>query len=98
MVNNGDIQMHERQTMSVDDLQERAAETIREVACQRDPLFIEENGKPVAIVQGYDSYKEASETLALLEIILLGKHEIEQGQVMTIDEAVERIRARHSRG
>ena len=39
------------------------------------------------------SYEEMQETLALLKILALGNHEVEEGRVRPLKDVVERIRA-----
>lgn len=78
-------------------LKARAAEILDDLAEQRRPLVITQNGEARAVLQDVASYEETQETLALLKILALGNHEIEQGKVTPVESVVERIRASRAR-
>ena len=71
-----------------------AAELVREMAERREPLVITQNGEATAVVQDIASYEETQETLALLKILALGNRQIEGGQIVPLDSAIKRLRAR----
>jgi prevent-host-death family protein len=75
-------------------LKAHAAEVLRALAEEREPLVITQNGEARAVIQDIASYEETQETLALLKILALGNREIEEGQVAPVAEVVERLRAR----
>jgi prevent-host-death family protein len=75
-------------------LKANAAEVIRNLAEQRTPLVITQNGKATAVIQDVASYEETQETLALLKILAVGNREIEEGKTMPAREAFRRARAR----
>jgi prevent-host-death family protein len=75
-------------------LKAHAAEVLRTLAEEREPLVITQNGEARAVIQDIVSYEETQETLALLKILALGNREIEEGQVAPVAEVVERLRAR----
>lgn len=75
-------------------LKAHAAEVLRELAEEREPLVITQNGEARAVIQDIASYEETQETLALLKILALGNREIEEGKVTPVAEVVERLRAR----
>ena len=68
------------QVKSVSYLKANAAEVLLELAEQRRPLLITQNGEAKAILQDVASFEETQETLALLKILALGNREIEAGQ------------------
>lgn len=60
-------------------LKSHAAEIIRDITDNRQPMLITQNGEAKLIVLDVKSYEEQQETLALLKILALGNREIEQG-------------------
>jgi prevent-host-death family protein len=78
-------------------LKANAAQILRQLAEQRDPMVITQNGEARAVIQDVDSYEETQETLALLKILALGNREIEEGRVKPVAEVVTRLRARKAR-
>ena len=74
-----------------------AAEIIRELADQREPLVITQNGEAKAVLQDVASYEETQETLALLKILALGNRQIEEGKVVPASQVIRRLRGKKSR-
>ncbi len=79
-------------------LKANAAEVVRELAEQRRPLVITQNGEAKAVIQDVASYEETQETLALLKILALGNRQIEEGRVVSAKVAFKRIRENKARG
>lgn len=75
-------------------LKANAAEVIRTLAKQREPLIITQNGEATAVIQDVATYEETQETLALLKILALGNQHIEDGKGVPAKEAFRRVRAR----
>ncbi len=75
-------------------LKANAAEVLLQLAKQRKPLVITQNGKARAVIQDVASYEETQETLALLKILALGNREIEAGKVKPVADVVARLRAK----
>ncbi len=73
-------------------LKANAAEIMRELAEQRRPLVITQNGEAKAVIQDVTSYEETQETLALLKILALGNRQIEEGRVVQAKVAFKRLR------
>ncbi len=73
-------------------LKANAAEIMRELAEQRRPLVITQNGEAKAVIQDVASYEETQETLALLKILALGNRQIEEGRVVQAKVAFKRLR------
>ncbi|MFA5171186.1 MAG: type II toxin-antitoxin system Phd/YefM family antitoxin [Sulfuriferula sp.] len=67
------------QVKPVSYLKSHAAEIIKDITASREPLLITQNGEAKLVVMDVRSYEEHEETLALLKILALGNHEIEQG-------------------
>ena len=78
-------------------LKANAAEVLLQLAEKREPLVITQNGEAKAVIQDVASYEETQETLALLKILALGNHEIEEGKLKPVAGVVNRLRARKTR-
>ena len=79
-------------------LKANAAEVLLQLAEQREPLFITQNGEAKAVLQDVASYEETQETLALLKILALGNLEIEAGKARPLAGVVARLRAKRAAG
>ena len=75
-------------------LKAHAAEVVRNLSSQRDPLVITQNGEAKAVIQDIKSYEQTQETMALLKILALGQRQIDQGKVQPASEVVAKIRSR----
>ena len=75
-------------------LKANAAEVIRTLSEQREPMIITQNGEATAVIQDVASYEETQETLALLKILALGNQQIDEGKGIPAKEAFRRVRAR----
>jgi len=75
-------------------LKAHAAEIVRTLAEQPEPLIITQNGEAKAVMQDIDSYEQMQETVALLKILALGSRQIEAGQVQPAADVVARLRER----
>jgi len=75
-------------------LKAHAADVIRELGEQREPLIITQNGEARIVVQDIESYDQTQETLALLKILALGNRQIEDGRVIPAAEAIEKLRGK----
>lgn len=78
-------------------LKSHAAEIIRNLEDQEEPLVITQNGEAKVVMQGVKSYEATQETMALLKILALGTRQIEDGDVLTISETKQKIREQHGR-
>jgi prevent-host-death family protein len=75
-------------------LKAHAAQLLLQLAEQREPLVITQNGEAKAVIQDVASFEETQDTLALLKILALGNQEIEAGQVKPVADVVARLRAK----
>jgi len=82
---------------SISYLKANAAEIVRELAEQHEPLVITQNGEAKAIIQDLASYEATQETLALLKILALGNRQIEEGKVVPAADVIGRLRAKNKR-
>ncbi len=75
-------------------LKANAATILLQLAKDREPLVITQNGEAKAVLQDVASYESTRETLALLKMLALGTHDIETGKVKPIAEVIRRLRAK----
>jgi prevent-host-death family protein len=74
-------------------LKANAAEVLQELADQRQPMVITQNGEARAVLQDVATYEQTQETLALLKILALGNQQVNQGRVKPLADVARRIRA-----
>lgn len=67
-------------------LKSHAAEIIKDISENREPMLITQNGEAKLVVMDVKSYEEQEETLALLKILALGNREIEQGKFRDVED------------
>ena len=77
-------------------LKANAAGVLEELAEQRKPLVITQNGEARAVIQDVASYEETQETLALLKILPLGNRQIATGKVKPVADVVKRLRTKRT--
>jgi prevent-host-death family protein len=77
-------------------LKANAAEVLAQLAEQRLPMVITQNGEAKAVLQDVVSYQETQETLALLKILALGNQDVVAGKVKPVEDVVGRLRARRT--
>jgi len=73
-------------------LKANAAEVLTQLAENRAPLVITQNGEAKAVLQDLASFEETQETLALLKILALGQRDVEAGRVKPVVDVVARLR------
>jgi prevent-host-death family protein len=72
-------------------LKANAAEILQELADQRQPMVITQNGEARAVLQDVASYEQTQETLALLKILALGNQQVALGRVKPLTEIAKKI-------
>ncbi len=77
-------------------LKAHAAEIVRNISEQREPLVITQNGEAKAVLQDIASFEQSQETMALLKILALGNRQIEAGELEPAASVVQRLRQRRS--
>lgn len=77
-------------------LKANAAEVLTNLAEQRQPLVITQNGEAKAVLQDIASFEETQETLALLKILALGNQDVAAGKVQSVADVVARLRAKRA--
>lgn len=77
-------------------LKAHAAQVLAQIAQDREPLVITQNGEARAVLQDLASYEDTQDTLALLKILALGNQDIAQGKLKPVADVVKRLRAKHA--
>ena len=77
-------------------LKANAAEVLTNLAEQRQPLVITQNGEAKAVLQGVASFEETQETLAMVKIHALGNQDVAAGKVRPAADVVARLRAKRA--
>ena len=75
-------------------LKANAAEVLLQLAEQREPMVITQNGEAKAVLQDVASYEETQETLALLKILALGSQDIDAGKTTLLADVAQRLRSK----
>ena len=71
-------------------LKANAAEVLANLAEQREPLVITQNGEAKAVLQDVASYESTQETLALLKILAIGNEEVAAGKLKPAKDVLKR--------
>jgi prevent-host-death family protein len=79
-------------------LKANAAEVLAQLAAQRQPLVITQNGEAKAVLQDVASFEQTQETLALLKILALGNQDVAAGRVKAASGVITRLRAKRAGG
>lgn len=77
-------------------LKAHAADVLNQLAHQREPLVITQNGEARAVLQDVASFEETQEALALLKVLALGNQEVVAGRVKPVADVVARLRAKQA--
>ncbi len=75
-------------------LKAHAAEIVRHLGEQREPLVITQNGEAKVVMQDIESYEQTQQTMALLKILALGNRQVEEGKVQPAADVIKRLRER----
>tara|TARA_B100000780_G_C20888329_1_gene353504 strand:- start:275 stop:550 length:276 start_codon:yes stop_codon:yes gene_type:complete len=75
-------------------LKAHAAEIVRNLSAQNEPLVITQNGEAKVVMLGIKSYEQTQETMALLKILALGQRQVDKGKVQTASDVVAKLRSR----
>ena len=79
-------------------LKAHAAEIVRNLQKQRQPLIITQNGEAKVVIQDIESYEQTQETMALLKILALGGRQIDEGKVQPVKDVIKRLRKGRENG
>lgn len=86
--------LYSSQIKPISYLKANAAEVLAQLAEQRQPLVITQNGEAKAVLQDVVSYEESQETLALLKVLALGNQQVAEGKVKPVAGVIARLRAK----
>jgi len=75
-------------------LKAHAAEIIRNLAEQQEPMVITQNGEAKVVIQDIESYEKTQQTMALLKILALGMRQVEEGKFLPAGKVIKRLRER----
>jgi len=78
-------------TELVTTLKRRATEILGVLAEDHEPVLITQHGKPAAYLLDVETYEAMEQRMHLLEGIARGERAVEQGRVLTHDEAKEKM-------
>ena len=70
-----------------------AAAIIRDLAATGQEMVITQNGEARAVIMDVTSYERMKETLALLQLLMMGERDIEAGRTRSIDEVKREFEA-----
>lgn len=73
-------------------LKAHAAELVRNLSAQMEPLVITQNGEAKAVMQDIKSYEQTQETMALLKMLALGQRQIEEGKIKPATDIIASLR------
>jgi prevent-host-death family protein len=88
---------YSKQIKPISYLKAHAAEVLREVHENRNPLIITQNGEAKAVLQDVHSFEQTHETLALLQILALSRAEIDRGEATPAREVIARLRKKYKK-
>lgn len=75
-------------------LKAHAAEIVRNLSTQIEPLVITQNGEAKVVMQSIKSYEQTQETMALLKMLALGMRQIDERKVQPAGDVVAKLRSR----
>lgn len=77
-------------------LKANAAEVLTQLAEQRQPMVITQNGEAKAVLQDVATFEETQETLALLKILALGNQDVDAGKIKPAVDIIARLRTKRA--
>ena len=78
-------------TEVVTTLKRKATDLISEITDAREPIMITQHGLPAAFLVDVESYQEMESRMGLLEGIAKGEKSIQEGRVLTNEEAKQKM-------
>jgi prevent-host-death family protein len=85
------LEWHIVRTELVTTLKRRATEIIAELESDPAPVLITQHGKPAAYLMAVSAFETLNRRLAILEGIARGERAVEDGRVVSHDEARKRM-------
>ncbi len=83
-----------KNTKPISYLKANAAKVAEELKSNGEPYLITQNGEAAMVVQSVQEYEQTQETLAMLKMIAQSEKDIEQGHLVSIDDAFSELRKR----
>jgi len=81
-----------KHTKPISYLKANAAKVAEELKANGAPYLITQNGEAAMVVQSVQEYEQTQETLAMLKMLAQGEKDIEQGNIVSVDEAFAKVR------
>ena len=78
-------------TELVTTLKRKATQIIAALDAEEEPVLITQHGRPAAFLMHVDAYVEMEERIKLLEGIARGERAVQEGRVLTHEEAKRRL-------
>jgi len=75
-------------------LKAHAAEIVRNLVNQQEPMIITQNGEAKVVIQDIESYEKTQQTMALLKILAIGMRQVEEGKFLPAEKVIKRLRER----
>ncbi len=72
----------------ISDLRQDAADVIKSVNTQDEPVVITQRGRASAVLLGMSSYEEFQKKLEILNLLLRGEQEIQAGVGYDLDDVI----------
>lgn len=69
-------------------------ETLLDIADQREPIVITQNGEHKSVLQDIASFEQTQETLALLELLAMSNRDIEAGHSKPAHAVIARLKSK----
>ncbi len=85
------LKYHFMKTELVTSLKRRATDIISALALSRDPVLITQHGRPAAYLVDVETFEGMNEKMAILEAIGRGERAIEEGRIVSHEEAKKRM-------
>jgi prevent-host-death family protein len=79
-------------------LKAHAAEIVRNLGENAEPMIITQNGEAKVVIQDIVSYEQTQETIALLKVLALGIRQIEEDKAQLAADAIKGLRERRKAG
>lgn len=77
---------------SLSKLRSDPAAILRQTREECRPVVITERGKPTAVIMNVDAYERQQEKIALMEAVLAGEKDLEEGRSKTLDQVYQQTR------
>jgi len=77
--------------ISLSDLKVNPGKVINHANNSRRPVLLTSRGRGVAVVQGLEEFEKNSEELAFVKAIAQGLMDIEEGKVMSLNNAKQKL-------